>query len=89
MITEKKSIHFIQFLAKRVTGKAQQKKICLMEKERVDKAPTQDECDETIEGEMDLDKSIVKFVELNQVAYKDLILSIISRSTIEKWQLDW
>ena len=42
----------------------------------VDKFPTQEEYESTLEGDEDLDKKIVKLGELNELAYKDLILLI-------------
>ena len=48
----------------------------------VDKIPTQYEYESALEGNEDLDKTIVKLGELNKVACEDLILSINKSSLI-------
>ena len=45
-------------------------------KSGVKKVLTQEEYENALEGNEDLDKKIVKLGELNELAYKDLILSI-------------
>ena len=50
----------------------------------VDKITTQDEYENTMEGDTDLDKKIVKLDELNELAYEDLILSINASSSVGK-----
>ena len=50
----------------------------------VDKNPMQ-EYDDVLEGDDDLDKKIIKLGELNELAYKDLILSINTSSSVGKF----
>ena len=50
----------------------------------VDKVPMQEEFEEAQKGDMDLDKKVVKLNELNELAYKDLILSINTSSSVGK-----
>ena len=42
----------------------------------IDKIPTQNKYENSLEGEMDLNKKIVKLNELDQLAYEDIILLI-------------
>ena len=46
--------------------------------------PTQIEYENALEGDMDLNKKIIKLSELKELAYEDLILSIESSSSIGK-----
>ena len=48
----------------------------------VNKIPTHEEYEEALEGDNELDKKIVKLGELNELAYKDLILSINTNSFV-------
>ena len=50
----------------------------------MDEIPTQDEYEEALEGDMDLDKNILKLGELNELAYEDLILSINTSFSVGK-----
>ena len=50
----------------------------------VDKVPTQDGNKEALEGDMDLDKKIIKPGDLNGLYKKDLILSINTGSVMGK-----
>ena len=50
----------------------------------MDEIPTQDEYQNALEGVMDLNKKILKLSELNELAYKDLILLISTSSSVEK-----
>ena len=43
---------------------------------------SQDEYEEALKGNEDLDKKIVKLGEWNELAYKDLILSINTSSSV-------
>ena len=50
----------------------------------MDKIPVQDKYKNALKGDTDLDKQIVKFGELNEITYKELILSINTSSSVEK-----
>ena len=49
----------------------------------------QDEQKEALEGDTDLDTKIVLLGELNELAHKNLILSINTNSPVEQWCLNW
>ena len=53
-------------------------------KVRVDKVPTKEEYDDAPQDENDLNKKIVLLLNLNELAYEDLILSINISSTVGK-----
>ena len=55
----------------------------------MDKIPSQDEHKNAIEGDMDLNKKIVKLGELNELAYKDLIILINTIPLLRNWHLVW
>ena len=48
------------------------------------KIPMQDEYEHALEGDTDLSKNTVKMGELNELADKDLILSINTSSSVGK-----
>ena len=48
----------------------------------VDEIPTQDEYENALKGDTDLNKKILKLGELNELTYKDLILSINTSSSV-------
>ena len=50
----------------------------------MDKIPTQEKYENALKGDDDLDKKIVKLGELNELAYKNLILSINTSSSVGK-----
>ena len=50
----------------------------------INKVPTQEEFEEAQECGTDLDKMVIKLAELNELAQKDLILSIRTSSTVGK-----
>ena len=47
----------------------------------VDKIHTQDEDENAMEGDMEINKKIMKLGELNELTYEDLILSINTSSS--------
>ena len=50
----------------------------------VDKVPLPEEFEEAQKGDTDLDKKVAKLDELNELAHKDLILSINTSSAVKK-----
>ena len=50
----------------------------------VDKIPMQDEYKSALDGNIDLDRKIVKLGELNELAYENLTFSINTSYSVEK-----
>ena len=55
----------------------------------VDKNVTKEEYENTLKGDMDLKKKIIKLGELSELAYDDSILSINTSFSVGKWCLNW
>ena len=90
MSKKEKSICTIEFLGKKADWKSWSEKFLSCGKQKgymmllvisgstsgMDKIPTQDKNKNALEGDIDLNKKIIKFGELNELAHEDLILLI-------------
>ena len=101
MLNEEKSIHVIEFLGKEADQESWSEKFLSHGKHKgykkllssgsmsgMDTIPTQDKYGNALKGYMDLTKEIGRLGELNELAYKDLILSIntcFSVRTVAFW----
>ena len=87
MINKEKSIYITEFSSKKVNCESSSEKflshgkqkgnkklmVCSGSMSGMGKIPTQDEYKNSLEGDMDLDKKIIKLGELNHLAFEDFI----------------
>ena len=97
-MSQRKSIHIIEFLGKKTDWDRWPEKFLLCGKKKgckklfvstgsmqgMDKSPMQHQYEEVLKGNEDLNKKIVKLGELNKLSYEDLILSINTSSSFCK-----
>ena len=98
MSNEEKSICIIRFSGKKTDWDSWSKKFLSRGKQKgykkllvstdttpgVDKLLTQEEYESALKGDDDLDRKIVKFGELNELSYEDLMLWVNTSSSVDE-----